>query len=53
MMYFFKPTDQIVLDHVRLINLGKPFGITFDEVPDIFNLREAVAEALGAHKVED
>lgn len=41
---FFKPDSAIVRSYVILILAGK---MTYDEVPALFNLREAVAEALG------
>lgn len=39
----FKPDSSIVRSYVILILAGK---MTFDEVPNLFNLREAVQEAL-------
>ena len=39
----FKPDSQIVRSYVILILAGK---MEFDEVPDIFNLRKAVENAL-------
>lgn len=39
----FKPDSQIVRSYVILILAGK---MTYDEVPPLFNLREAVATAL-------
>jgi len=40
----FKPDSAIVRSYVILILAGK---MTYDEVPNLFNLREAVANALG------
>lgn len=40
----FKPDSQIVRSYVILILAGM---MTFEEVPDLFNLREMVALALG------
>lgn len=40
----FKPDSQIVRSYVILILAGK---MTFDEVPNLFNLRQVVAEVLG------
>lgn len=40
----FKPDSSIVRSYVILILAGK---MTYDEVPNLFNLREVVAEALG------
>ena len=39
----FKPDSQIVKSYVILILAGK---MTYEEIPPLFNLREAVAEAL-------
>ncbi len=39
----FKPDSQIVKSYVILILAGK---MAFDEVPDIFNLRQAVENKL-------
>lgn len=39
----FKPDSQIVKSYVILILAGK---MTFDEVPNLFNLRQAVENAL-------
>jgi len=39
----FKPDSQIVRSYVILILAGK---MTFEEVPNIFNLRQAVQDAL-------
>jgi len=39
----FKPDSQIVRSYVILILAGK---MEFDEVPDIFNLKKAVENAL-------
>lgn len=43
-LMYFKPDSAIVRSYVILILAGK---MTYDEVPELFNLREAVAEALG------
>lgn len=40
----FKPDSQIVRSYVILILAGK---MTFEEVPDIFNLRDMVAQVMG------
>lgn len=40
----FTPDSAIVRSYVILILAGK---MTYDEVPDLFNLREVVAEVLG------
>lgn len=40
----FKPDSAIVRSYVILILADK---MTYEEVPNLFNLREAVAEALG------
>lgn len=42
MAYEFKPEDQLVKSHVLLLNYG---DITMGDVPDLFNLREAVQKA--------
>lgn len=39
----FKPDSQIVKSYVILILAGK---MTYDEVPNLYNLRDAVAQAL-------
>ena len=41
---FFKPNSAIVRSYVILILADR---MTYDEVPKLFNLRDAVAEALG------
>lgn len=43
----FKPDSAIVRSYVILILAGK---MTFEEVPALFNLRDAVAEALGLNE---
>jgi len=40
----FKPDSAIVRSYAILILAGK---MTYDEVPELFNLREAVAKTLG------
>lgn len=40
----FTVNHQLVKDYVLLIKKGK---MTFDEVPDLFNLRSAVSDAFG------
>lgn len=40
----FKKDSQIVRSYVILILAGE---MTYDEVPNLFNLREMVAEVLG------
>lgn len=40
----FKRDSQIVRSYVLLILAGE---MTYDEVPNLFNLREMVAEVLG------
>ena len=43
--YVFKPTDGIVASMIVLLLAGIHKDI--NDVPDLFNLREAVLEALG------
>ena len=45
----FKPDSQIVRSYVILILAGM---MTFEEVPNIFNLRDMVAQALGLESGE-
>ncbi len=45
----FKPDSQIVRSYVILILAGM---MTFEEVPDIFNLRAMVTQALGLESGE-
>ena len=46
----FKPTSRIVQSYVLLILAGK---MNFEEIPPLFNLREAVAEALVEEENKD
>lgn len=45
MVYVFKPTDMLVKSQVTMFLLG--LHKTIEDVPNLFNLREAVLEALG------
>ena len=51
MLYTFKPTDALVRAQVTLFLLG--MNETIEDVPPLFNLREAVLEALGFNPGEE
>ena len=50
MGYVFKPTDMLVKAQVTMFLLGLHKSI--DDVPPMYNLREAVLEAMGMQGIE-
>ena len=50
MVYVFKPTDMLVKSQVTLLLLGLHESI--EDVPPLYNLREAVLEAMGMQGIE-
>lgn len=51
MVYVFKPTDMLVRAQVTLFMLG--VNETIEDVPPMYNLREAVLEAMGMSAPEE
>lgn len=50
MGYVFKPTDMLVKAQVTMFLIG--LHTSMEDVPPMFNLREAVLEAMGMQGIE-